>query len=1664
MDAQFGFLIRRISCVSALAALLVGCGGAGGGGGGGSSASLTGADTTAVEPNRVVLGPLSGATVRAYHLEQPETVIEGPLLTSQSLTSLTRAGSFHLALDGVPDDAWILVKATGGQDIDANDDGVLDAAPTANTGTIHALAKAADWRKGGTNVTLLSDIAWLYAQDVAEDSQALEQRMNSVAANLLREDLNNDGVINRRDIDAFAPVQHKHSTQQNYAEMLPDDDPETSTLVELIHGNAPDHAKNQKFREQVDETSWQNIEPTALAEADQAVEEQTLVTLAGKVGDSDGEVAVIAWSQTSGPAVSLAAANSATASFIAPVVTETQILRFTLTVTDDGGAVASDEAQVTVHPVNSLPTVNAGGDLSVNEYAAVTLTGEASDPDGTIVDYAWSQTGGEPVQMNGADSASLSFRAPMVGQSQLLSFELTVTDNEGASARDSVAVVVNPFNAPPTANAGADQAVDEQTPVTLSGAGADSDGSVFGYGWRQLSGPQVALSGTDQAQASFVAPVLTSSASLVFELQVTDNEGAVASDSVLVTVNPVNAAPTADAGADQAVDEQTSVILSGAGSDSDGSVVAYAWRQLSGPAVTLEGVDQAQASFVAPVLTSSESLVFELQVIDNEGAVASDSVLVTVNPVNAAPTADAGADQAVDEQTPVTLSGAGSDSDGTVAAYAWRQLSGPAVTLEGVDQAQASFVAPVLTSSASLVFELQVTDNEGAVASDSVLVTVNPVNAAPTADAGADLAVEEQTTVALNGAGGDSDGSVIAYAWRQLSGPAVTLEGADQAQATFAAPAVSVREVFSFELEVTDNEGASATDGVVVTVNPQVRVTVSGTVTAGPGQFVDSDVNDPVAPYQPNDVPAEAQPVSNPATVGGFASAFGTGWADDRFGAVGDVYDAYEVSLSAGDNVVLSVADFDPLAPGLNDLDLYLYDASNPTSPLAWSASAVAVESLQAPYTGNFHVLVHGYYGFSNYTLTLGQGAPAASAKVNSFSASEESFLPSELIVEMEEAVASDPRLTGQQKMQAVQQRLSDLGVSAKAGGPGRPLLVDLGDAQKRQQTLATLKPRRQVSKQPAWSYGDQQEKVETLQILKSLQMQPDVKSASLNYLRRSQAVPNDSLYGYQWHYPLINLPQAWELSTGSNVVVAVVDTGVFMAHPDLAANLTNSGYDFISQTSISVDGDGIDSNPDDPGDNSNSFHGTHVAGTVAAVSNNGVDVAGVAWNAKVMPVRVLGWGGGTDYDVLQGVRYAAGLSNDSGTVPAAPAQVINLSLGGPGYSEAFQNSIYEVRSAGSIVIAAAGNNATSAPSYPAAYDGVVSVSSVRYDKALAYYSNFGSTIDIAAPGGDMSVDQNGDYNGDGVLSTLVDKSSGTRQPVAAFYQGTSMAAPHVAGVAALMKSVYPGMTPAEFDSAISSGAITEDLGYDGAAVRNDSYGYGLIDGLKAVQYASELATGEPMPPQLAVDRSSLDFGATATSQVLTVSNAGGGDLYITDVRGDASWLSVSAGSVDANNLGTYSLSVDRTGLSDGDYSATLTISSDTAGSLDVTVSMRVTTVAAPTPDVGYQWVLLIDADTQATIKEVGVAVSGGQYSYSFSDVVPGTYYVAAGSDSDNDYRICDPGESCGSYPEAASPEPLSITSDTSGLDFTSRYGAELGPMAVEEGVDEGFQRRGGGR
>lgn len=384
----------------------------------------------------------------------------------------------------------------------------------------------------------------------------------------------------------------------------------------------------------------------------------------------------------------------------------------------------------------------------------------------------------------------------------------------------------------------------------------------------------------------------------------------------------------------------------------------------------------------------------------------------------------------------------------------------------------------------------------------------------------------------------------------------------------------------------------------------------------------------------------------------------------------------------------------------------------------------------------------------------------------------------------------------------------------------------------------------------------------------------PEVEYAEPDRILHPQFTPNDTQYGQQWHYfestAGINLPAAWDKSTGSGVVVAVLDTG-YRPHADLAANVL-PGYDMITDTFTANDGTARDNDARDPGDYvsagacdgvllpledlKSSWHGTHVAGTIAAVSNNASGVAGVAFNAKILPVRVLGRCGGYTSDIAAGIVWASG-----GTVSGLPAnptaaRVINMSLGGGGACDiTSQNAIDSARSRGTVVVVAAGNSSDDAANYsPASCAGVITVAAVNRRGSKAYYSNHGAKVAVAAPGGEMLLS-----DADGVLSTL---NAGATTPGGdsyTHYQGTSMAAPHVAGVVALMLSKNPSLTPDDVAAKLKSTARPFPS-------TCEQCGTGIVNASAAVDAAMGIDPPPP-PPTVEEVESNDNFG---TAQVVT--------------------------------------------------------------------------------------------------------------------------------------------------------------------------------------------------
>ncbi len=571
--------------------------------------------------------------------------------------------------------------------------------------------------------------------------------------------------------------------------------------------------------------------PTADAGTDKTIQlPVNMVTLPGSGTDTDGSIVSYNWTKVSGPSATLTNAGTSE-------LTATNLLAgtyiFQLTVTDNDGNTATDQVQVVVQaaPPNIAPVANAGADKNITlPVNSTTFNGTGSDNDGSITTWTWTQVSGpSTATLTGNSTANLTASSLTEG---VYVFRLTVVDDDGASDFDEVSVTVNPEigNTPPTANAGTDQLLTLPVNSTnLTGSGSDPDGTVSAYLWTQKSGPStISITNPSSATASINGLI---QGVYVFTLQVTDDDGDTDTDDITVTVQAGNISPTANAGTDRTIVLPTNtVVINGSGSDGDGSIIRYAWSQVSGP--TAATLSNASTSSLTASGLLEGTYVFQLEVEDDDGATDTDQMQVIVQPAatNQAPDASAGPDQTIYlPQSSVTLNGSGTDSDGTVASYAWTRTSGPSsFTIESPATAQTQVTGLV---AGTYVFTLTVTDDDGDRGSDTITITVieEATNEAPVVNAGTDRQITlPVNSVIITGEATDADGTVNSILWTQRSGPSsATISNAATLTATFSD---LLEGTYIFELTATDDDGANTTDQVSVTVN---AANVGPTVDAG---------------------------------------------------------------------------------------------------------------------------------------------------------------------------------------------------------------------------------------------------------------------------------------------------------------------------------------------------------------------------------------------------------------------------------------------------------------------------------------------------------------------------------------------------------------------------------------------------------------------------------------------------------------------------------------------------------------------------------------------------------------------------------------------------------------------------------------------------------------
>ncbi len=559
--------------------------------------------------------------------------------------------------------------------------------------------------------------------------------------------------------------------------------------------------------------------PVANAGPDRSITLPTnTLTLNGSANDPNGSIVSYAWTKISGGAANLS--NQTTPNLTISNL-QAGVYIFELTVTDNDGNTASDQAKVVVNgPANAAPVANAGPDITLTlPQNSRTINGSGSDTDGSIVSYSWSKLSGPAgITMNGSNQASLSVSALTEG---IYIFELTVTDDDGASDTDQMQLTVNPeeTNLAPTANAGPDITI--TLPVNsanITGQGIDTDGSITNYLWQLVSGPS-SPNMTNTGNPTVTVGNLQAGV-YTFSLTVTDNDGDTGTDEVRIIVQSANQPPSANAGPDQNITLPTSSInTAGSGSDADGSIQSYLWTQVSGPSA---------ANILTPssAITTINSLTegtftFRLTVTDDDGATDSDDMIINVAPeaANQAPSVNAGNDVSI--TLPVnstTLTASASDPDGTIASYLWTKISGPSSFT--IDDNTSSVINVSNLVAGTYVFRVRVTDNDGATAQDNVQVNVAPevVNQAPVVSAGPDREITlPQSSLSITGSATDPDGTITGILWTQVSGPnTATLSGENTA--TLQASGLIEGE-YTFRIKATDDQAATAEDVMAVRVN-----------------------------------------------------------------------------------------------------------------------------------------------------------------------------------------------------------------------------------------------------------------------------------------------------------------------------------------------------------------------------------------------------------------------------------------------------------------------------------------------------------------------------------------------------------------------------------------------------------------------------------------------------------------------------------------------------------------------------------------------------------------------------------------------------------------------------------------------------------------------------
>ena len=805
-----------------------------------------------------------------------------------------------------------------------------------------------------------------------------------------------------------------------------------------------------------------------------------------------------------------------------------------------------------------------------------------------------------------------------------------------------------------------------------------------------------------------------------------------------------------------------------------------------------------------------------------------------------------------------------------------------------------------------------------------------------------------------------------------------------------------------------------------------IQVSLSGEITVQRDSDVDLDINQSISLN--NDI-TDPQFILNPSTIGGYLSGYSGAYPTSNITFTEDAKDYFNVSLVEGQEIQLSVFKADASLITI-ELELALFDEFQ-NKQISVQLDKFNSSSLIVPVDGLYTLglSVSSQSSPLLYTLTLSQTISGNSSIRSDKQDLSLDFIAGEVLLKFKEDVQELSSSKAQSKSLPLKHAPSLYNALSN-----EPLFNRLKFKENVSnianlyqfnelldtQMVSSVNSKIYIEPEAQAEFDLRQRKSATLELINILKLNDQVEFAEPNFIYRSTATTNDPRLSDQWNLSMLSSSAVWEVATGQGVVVAVLDSGINASHEDLMTNIHPEGYDFISDTKSSGDGNGFDADPYDEG---TSFHGSHVAGIIAAEADNNLGIAGLAYNAQIMPLRVLGvQDTGSSSDIAQAILYAAGLANTSGNVPVQKADIINMSFGGEALSETVQLAVEQAFNQGLILIAAAGNGSTDKPFYPAAFENVIGVGSISSDKEKSSFSNFGVNVQVVAPGGTGSGSASYDGFQDAILST-VNANNYTE------YLGTSMAAPHVSAVAALMKELKADLNGSSFKLALDSGFLTENLN-SSSPVTNNYFGNGLIDSAKAVNWA---AGSTLIPAILNVYPTNFGFIGSITEADLNLTNPGNGNVTVLSVTEQESWLEVTEKNVDqSSGLGTYLVEVNPSLAFLDQGLITISYRIDNGAIQEERLSVFISRNLQSDPSIGSVHVFLYKEDDVLNgnyIPALGVAPirNNGTYTYSFKNVPPGRYLLSASTDNDKDQVAFDNGEAVGVFPLLSRPEFIEL-------------------------------------